>query len=58
MGSAGEVMPYNLRLILLWIMTANFSFTIVYTIEFIFKTLSKVLKGTKKEIESSNVLVN
>jgi peptidoglycan/LPS O-acetylase OafA/YrhL len=39
MGKSGEVMPYSLHIFLLWIMTAVFSFTIVYTIEFIFKSL-------------------
>lgn len=39
MGKSGEYMPYSLRIFLLWIMTAVFSFTIVYTIEFICKSL-------------------
>lgn len=39
MGKSGEYMPYSLRIFLLWTMTAVFSFTIVYTIEFICKSL-------------------
>jgi len=58
MGKSGEVMPYNLRLILLWLMTAVFSFAIVYTIEFILKYLPKIIKESKKGTESNEVLAS
>ena len=58
MGKSGEFMPYNLRLILLWVMTAVFSFIIVYTIEFIVISLSKIIKKNEKEAESREFLAS
>lgn len=49
MGKSGSYMPLNLRLFLLWIMTAVFAFTIVYIIEFIAKFVFKILKGNKSD---------
>lgn len=57
MGKSGELMPYNLRLILLWLMTAVFSFIIVYTIEFVLKYLPKIIKGDEKAGKGSKILV-
>jgi peptidoglycan/LPS O-acetylase OafA/YrhL len=56
MGKTGEFMPYNLRIILLWVMTAVFSFAIVYAIEFVFKYFPKIIKGEQKELKSDKAL--
>lgn len=58
MGESGSYMPLNLHLFLLSIMTAVFSFTIVYTIEFAVKLAFNILKGKRKDVESNNVLVS
>ncbi len=53
MGKSGEQMPLNLRLLLLWIITAVFAFTIVYTIEFVIKSVKKMFsKEINQEVEA------
>ncbi|BCN32661.1 acyltransferase family protein [Anaeromicropila herbilytica] len=58
MGKSGDMMPYSLRITLLWIMTAIFSFSIVYAIEYILKYLPKNIMESKKKTQSSNVITD
>lgn len=58
MGKSGKAMPYSLRLFLLWIMTAIFSFTIVYAIEFVLKYLPKIIKVDKKDTKGNKILAS